>query len=102
METSRGTLHQKYQDMLLETAKDHLSLRALQEDINLIKLKMDNMQKMIKTTERISSRIQAESQTLFHILQDASHDELQQKKEMQLLIKNKEFQKNKIKFIFNS
>ncbi|KAK8864845.1 hypothetical protein M9Y10_010372 [Tritrichomonas musculus] len=90
LETSHGSLHQKYQDMLLETAKDHLSLRALQEDIGLINMKMDNMQKMIKTTERITSRIQAESQTLFHILQDAGHDGLQQQKELQLLIKNKE------------
>ena len=96
LETSRGTLHQKYQDMLLETAKDHLSLRALQEDINLINLKMENMQKMIKATERITSRIQAESQTLFHILQDASHDELQQQKELQLLIKNKEVVQSQI------
>lgn len=83
-------LQQNYLNMLSDTAKDHLSLRGVQEDIDGINNQISETQKMIKTTERIISRLAAESQTLFHILQDSTHDRLQQKKELQLLVKNKE------------
>ncbi|OHS95380.1 hypothetical protein TRFO_10511 [Tritrichomonas foetus] len=83
-------LQTKFMNMLKETGYDHLKCRTRLEEISGIEAIIETLHTNIHTTERMISRLQAEYQTLNHVLRDAQHDHLQQKKERQLLVNNQQ------------
>lgn len=96
LEQTVVTLNRKLDQMLVDTALDHLACRRHNLEIKEESVIIEEIQQGIKKTERITSRLQAEAQTLNFILRDAKHDSLQQKKEYQLLLNNSQIVQNQL------
>lgn len=81
-------LNNKYDSMLKEIALNHFGSRKRNEKSKMITESIAECSQGIQVTERMISRLQAEAQTLNHIIRESEHDRLQLEKEHNLLNNN--------------